>query len=117
MKQLFAALVLLLSINLCAKAQTKTNTQTDTLSVRGNCGMCKERIENAAYIKGVKNAEWNKKTQILTVVYNPKKTSSKKIAEAVLKAGHDNRFGKAQDKDYKTLPSCCAYRTGSCDHD
>ena len=101
-----------------AAAQTTTSkTQTDTLTVYGNCGQCKTRIEEAAYMKGVKTAEWNKKTKLLTVVYNGDKTSLDKVAAAVAKAGHDNRLHNASDKDYKTLPGCCAYRTGTCHHD
>lgn len=100
-----------------AAAQAKTNKiQTDTLTVSGNCGQCKTRIEDAAYVKGVKTVEWNKKTKLLTVVYNSDKTGLEKVAAAVAKAGHDNRLHTAADTDYKTLPACCAYRTGVC-HD
>ena len=96
-------------------AQTKM--KTDTLTVFGNCGQCKERIEEASYIKGVKHAEWNKKTKVLTVLYNSGKTSLDKIEFAISKAGHDSNAKKASEDDYNKLPSCCAYRTGTCDHD
>ena len=96
-------------------AQSKM--KTDTLTVFGNCGQCKERIEEASYVKGVKHAEWNKKTKILTVLYNPKKTNLEKIELSIAKAGHDSNIKKASESDYKKLPSCCAYRTGTCDHD
>ncbi|QLH45153.1 MAG: hypothetical protein HWD58_05815 [Bacteroidota bacterium] len=44
------------------RAQQNNTSASDTLIVYGNCGQCKERIEEAAYsIKGVKHAEWNKK--------------------------------------------------------
>ena len=96
------------------KAQSKTIT--DTITISGNCGQCKTRIEDASYIKGVKSAEWNKKTHLLTVIFNTEKTSVEKIAIAVANAGHDNRLAKATDKTYNKLPGCCAYRTGVC-HD
>ena len=35
------------------KIQAQTTVTTSTISVKGNCGECKERIENAADIKGV----------------------------------------------------------------
>ena len=42
-------------------AQNSKSLITQTLNVRGNCGQCKERIESAVDVKGVKYAEWNKK--------------------------------------------------------
>ncbi len=103
----------LIQTNLFAQSKMKT----DTVSVSGNCGQCKSRIEEASYIKGVKVAEWNKKTKVLTVTYNSEKTTLDQIELAIAKAGHDSKAHKSADKDYKKLPSCCAYRTGSCDHD
>jgi len=97
-------------------AQSST-FKTDTITVSGNCGQCKERIEDAAYIKGVKHAEWNKTSKVLTVIYNSSKTSIDKVELAVSKAGHDTRDHKASDKSYKQLPECCAYRSGACHHE
>lgn len=119
MKIIQFSLILLgfiLSSQLASFAQSK-NIKTDTLTIRGNCGQCKARIEEAAYVKGVKQAEWNKKTQVLTVTYVDSKTNINQIAEAIAKAGHDSRLKIADDKNYKKLPDCCAYRTGVCHHD
>jgi periplasmic mercuric ion binding protein len=95
----------------------KNSLTTDTITIRGNCGECKARIEDAAYLKGVKYASWDKKTKILTVKYNPQKASLDKICEAISMAGHDSEKYTASDKAYKKLPSCCAYRTGACHHE
>ena len=109
----FSILFLLLAgMNQSLFAQGKVTT--DTIYVKGNCSECKVRIEEAAYIKGVKNAEWNKTTRVLTVVYNADKTTLDQIAIAVAKAGHDNRLHISTDKEYKKLPGCCAYRSGKC---
>ncbi|MGN6566988.1 MAG: heavy-metal-associated domain-containing protein [Flavipsychrobacter sp.] len=86
---------------------------TEHYQVNGVCEQCKKRIEDAAYIKGVKHAEWDVKTHDLTVVYRPSKTSAEEILKSVAKAGHDNEKVQATDKDYKDLPSCCYYRTVS----
>lgn len=91
--------------------------KTDTVTVSGNCGQCKERIEEAAYIKGVKHVEWNKATKVLSVIYNIDKTSLDKIELSIAKAGHDTRNHKSNDKEYKQLPECCAYRDGKCHHE
>ena len=121
MKSYFLNLMLMLLFSVTSLqtiAQTKTNKLvTDTITIKGNCGECKARIEEAAYTKGVKTAEWNKTTKILTVVYNSEKTSRDKIQASIANAGHDSDRHTASDKSYKSLPSCCAYRTGVCAHD
>lgn len=96
-------------------AQNKITT--DTLTVNGCCKSCKNRIEEAAFISGVKDAVWNKKTKVLSITYNNQKANLEKISLAIANAGHDNRLNIAQEKAYKELPACCAYRKGSCEHD
>ena len=97
--------------------KAQSNVITDTISVQGNCGECRERIEDAAFIKGVKSASWNKEKDLLTVIYNAEKTSLEKISLAVANIGHDTRLHTGNEKKYKKLPSCCAYRTNACSHD
>lgn len=92
-------------------AQNKTpSVITQTLLVRGNCGQCKERIETAVDVKGVKFAEWNKKTQILTITYKPSVISIEDIKAHILKVGHDVDTLHADDNAYNALPACCKYR-------
>lgn len=90
---------------------------TDTLMVSGNCGSCKTRIEKAAYIKGVKRADWNKETKKLIVTYKQSKTSSEDILKSIAAAGHDSEVATAPDNSYDKLPGCCKYRTGVCTED
>lgn len=85
-------------------------------TVDGNCDMCKKRIEQAAFVKGVKRAEWNKDTHILTVIYRPSKTDDKAILQSVAKAGHSSDKVTATEADYNKLPECCHYKTNSCSH-
>ena len=42
--------------------KAQTTVKTITLAVKGNCEQCKERIENAADIKGVKICTCSGKT-------------------------------------------------------
>lgn len=93
--------------------QKQKKVETAEVQVTGVCKMCKSRIENAALIKGVKHAEWDKHTQLLKVVYKPSKTSLKDIQASVAKAGHDTKEIKATEKNYKRLPNCCAYKDGA----
>jgi len=82
---------------------------TETIKVSGNCNMCKERIEGALIIKGVQKANWDVKTQILTVKYNSAKISLEQIEKAINAVGHDTQNFKADDAVYKKLHHCCQY--------
>jgi hypothetical protein len=96
------------------KSQNK-NIITSTISVRGNCEECKNRIENAVDIKGVKLAVWEEKNQVLTVTYNPEKVSLLQIKNAVVSKGHDADTLKAKEIIYNKLPTCCKYRNNKCE--
>ena len=81
-----------------------------TIPVKGNCELCKTRIEKAAMsVKGVKVAMWEQKSQTLHLQYNPSKTTPEKVMLAVAKVGHDAGKVKATATAYKSLPSCCQY--------
>lgn len=113
MKNIIAILIVLVSITFLstnAVAQSKSKVRTESIKVEGNCGMCKKRIEDAAYIKGVKRAEWSSETGLLTVTYNSKKTSIDKITNSIVNVGHDANGVKATDKIVEALPACCNYR-------
>jgi mercuric ion binding protein len=87
---------------------------TEKYKVEGNCNMCKKRIENAAFVKGVKRAEWNKDTHELTLIYKPSKTSADEILKQVAAIGHSSEKVQTTDAAYKKLPDCCHYKTHVC---
>ena len=89
---------------------------TDKFIVKGNCNMCKERIENAALMKGVKFVEWDKMTDTLKVIYRIDKVTLDDLHKAVAEAGHDTEKVKAKDEIYNKLPACCLYRDGDGKH-
>lgn len=96
---------LLFSVNVFAKdAITKT-----TFTVSGNCEMCKERIENAAKVKGVVKASWDEETHVLTVAYAPIKISLDEIQQNIANAGYDTEKFTAEKEAYNKLPQCCQY--------
>lgn len=85
-----------------------------TFRVEGVCGMCEKRIESAALrTKGVKQAEWNKESKDLKIVYNSKRTNLKEIQTSVSVDGHDTPTAKADSSSYAKLPNCCRYREGA----
>ncbi len=116
--------ILYISILLCAinfgltvNSIGQTNkTETIEFKVSGICEMCKDRIETAALIRGVKFAEWNNETNIIKVVFNPQKTTTETIHKSIAKAGHDTEAIKADNVDYDKLSDCCKYRENSEKH-
>jgi mercuric ion binding protein len=85
-------------------------------NVNGVCEKCQKRIEDAAYLKGVKYAYWNKDTHDLTLKYDSVKTTPELILQSIAKAGHDSEKYIATEEDYNKLPPCCRYRSGIKSH-
>lgn len=115
MKQIIIILSIIFSA-VGVTAQDAKDIVTKTYKVDGNCGMCKKRIEEAAFVKGVKKADWDKGKHTLTVIYKPSKTNDETILKSVAKAGHSSELVKAEDADYNKLPECCHYKTNTCEH-
>ena len=89
-------------------------TQKENIEVRGNCDLCKKRIEKAALnTKGVKYASWTAGTQQLTLIYNAKKTSAKSVAKNIAAVGHEADSIVATEEAYNALPACCMYKSVS----
>lgn len=92
-------------------APAAKGTTHGMFKVKGNCETCKARIEKAALsVKGVKTAEWDEKTGMLHMNYDPKLTSERMVSKAIAKVGHDTQFDKADTKVYNALPGCCKYK-------
>ncbi len=98
--------VILLPLYLFAQ---DTPLTTASFPVSGNCGMCKQRIEKAAKDAKAGMADWDMKTGVLTVRFNPAKTTQDQIQKKIAEAGHDNGDHKAEDEVYNNLPDCCLY--------
>lgn len=84
--------------------------ESKEFKVFGNCGMCEKRIEKAASaVDGVSSADWDKKTKMISVIFDTEKTDLHKIHQAIAKVGHDTEMHKAKDEVYNELPGCCKY--------
>lgn len=83
--------------------------ETASFKVYGNCGMCKNRIESSLKTDGISQANWDVKSKILTVTYNPHVISLDDIHKKIAAVGHDTDKVKADDKTYKNLMGCCQY--------
>ena len=80
------------------------------IKVLGLCGMCKDRIERAAYsVRGVRSASWNQEQQLLTVNFRADRTSQEEIERSIAKAGHDTEHFITDEETYAGLHHCCKY--------
>ncbi len=88
---------------------TMTSSKSETFKVFGKCDMCKARIEKTVKTDGVSEASWDVKTQMLTVTFDPSKTSKDAISKKLASVGHDTEKYKATNESYANLPGCCHY--------
>lgn len=84
------------------------NLSKSQFKVKGNCEMCKERIETTAKKAGAKGAMYSIDSQILTLETDSN-ISTDEILKKVAEAGHDNEKFKALNENYDSLPECCHY--------
>lgn len=100
-----ALFVLLNSTNVKAQNANTTEIKIKTSAI---CDMCKATIEKAlAFEKGIKRSILDVPTKVVTVTYNPNKTTPEKIRQAIANAGYDADDIKANPKAYKKLDDCC----------
>jgi Cu(I)/Ag(I) efflux system membrane fusion protein len=96
------------------KAEPPAKAQFKAL---GNCDMCKERIEKALDVPGIRSAVYLPEQQIVQVLFSERKISLEQIQRLVSQAGHDTELFRADETAYGKLPQCCRYREGACqDH-
>lgn len=92
-------------------AQTSSeNNDTTTFKVYGNCGMCEKTIEGSLNgKKGVEDADWDKETKMITVIYDSEKITVDQIKEKIAGVGYDTDSHRAEEGTYNELPGCCQY--------
>ncbi len=104
------------TINGIQKALVELGYQTQligipqTFAVKGNCDMCKKKIETAAKsIKGVNEANWQVDTKQLTIILNTDSINIQQIHKAIAKAGYNTELVKADEASYNSLHECCKF--------
>ena len=108
MKNLIWILLALLSGS--ASAQTKgKKTVSVEIQTSAVCGMCEDLIvhKNLAFEKGVKYAEMDVKTGVLTVNYRKDKTSVAHLRSLISNLGYSADPVKADSLAYENLHFCC----------
>jgi len=106
--KLYISRIILGVFLLSAQFILSQNLSKNQFKVKGNCDMCKERIENTAKKAGAKTAIYSIDLQTLTLETDSN-ISTDDILKKVAEAGHDNEKFKATATTYEALPGCCHY--------
>ncbi|PCJ81997.1 MAG: hypothetical protein COA49_03265 [Bacteroidetes bacterium] len=106
-KALYIALSFLISTSVFGQKKADV-----TFSVRGNCGMCEEKIEAAYDVKGIVSADYDLEHEEMHVVYKTKYFNCIMCVQRLAaNVGYDTQDVKANDDVYNELADCCKYRT------
>ncbi|AZA81605.1 TonB-dependent receptor [Chryseobacterium lactis] len=105
--KLYISRLILGTLFLFTQILSAQNLSKNQFKVKGNCEMCKTRIESAAKKAGAKKAEYSIDLQTLT--FETDNVSTDDILKKVAEAGHDNEKFKASNETYESLPGCCHY--------
>jgi hypothetical protein len=109
MKAIKLSALLLISILSIQFSYAQSPVRKQNIKVNGNCSQCKKKIEKSALAAGATNANWNVKTKILNVSYDPSVTNPMNIETAIAAKGYDTQDVKASDSAYNKLDECCQY--------
>lgn len=104
-------IMVLLHIVVLMQAQLP-NAKTATVSIAGNCGICKETIEKSGSAKGDATVTWDADTQRASITYDSAATTLDAVLKQVAYAGYDNERYLAPAEAYASLDACCQYERG-----
>lgn len=97
-----------LSTALILSCSNNANVTEKKIWVRGNCDMCKDRIEtHVKRINGVKSAIWNADNEELKVSFDSTLTNQDAIEAICAKVGHATKTKISEGKVIDELPDCC----------
>lgn len=92
-----------LSISLFAQSDSTS------FNVAGNYNMCKKRIETAVKGPAVTQADWNVKSKVMTIKFDPRQITADQLYQKIAQIGHDTDKFTAKKAVYEKLPGCCLY--------
>ena len=115
MKTIISSVILigLLALPLFGCEGKIENAKTVTVKVYGNCEMCKETIEEAAFKKKEAKVDWNVDTKMATITFDSTKTDLNAILKRIAQAGYDSDEFLATETSYNNLHQCCKYERKS----
>lgn len=109
MTKIFSISIIISAIILFTSCNTIKNARTEQVHIYGNCGMCKETIEESGNKKNEAKVNWNKDTKMADLTYDTTKTNQNEILKRIAKAGYDSDNFLAPDDAYTARPECCHY--------
>jgi copper chaperone CopZ len=109
MKQRVLITIISLFLAVALQAQIK-NARTEIVKVKGNCEMCKARIEKAGSFKKISKVKYSLENQEATITFDTIQTNINIILQKIAESGHDNERYLATDEVYENLPACCHYK-------
>ena len=92
---------------IACKSQSKFTESI--FEVKGVCGMCENRIENALDLKGIKLADWDLESKKLRVIYKNSMYTELEVHEILAAVGHATDKVKVTKTAYDKLHKCCKY--------
>ncbi|MCX6285944.1 MAG: heavy metal-associated domain-containing protein [Bacteroidetes bacterium] len=102
--------IMLFAFMLASASAFSQEKKPETIKIKTSavCDMCKDRIEQGmAFEKGVKNVVLDVDTKIVSITYNPSKTTPDDLRKAISKLGYDADNVVADKAAYAKLPACC----------
>jgi len=111
MKKMILFIAVSLLVTACGESSgAQPGDTTEEFMVYGNCGMCKKTIESSlSDVDGVSVAEWDVKSEQMTVSFNADKISLDDIKQKIADVGYDSESHRAKDVVYNELHGCCQY--------
>ncbi len=96
-------------------AQSEDKYQTINIKTSALCGDCKERIENKLnYAKGVKFADLDLDTKIVTVKYKTKILTANDVKKLITSVGYHADDVERNADAFNNLPGCCQDPDAKC---
>lgn len=101
------SLLMLLFVS-ALSTMTFAQSREVVLKTSSECGACKKRIEGKLnYTSGIKFAELDVPTKMLTVKFNTKKLTLEELKQIIAEIGYDADEVKANPEAVEKLPACC----------
>ena len=108
MKNAFVILCMFFATSAVSAQSFSGNTEVVKIKTSAICSMCKARIERDLTLsKGINKATLNLDDKVVTVAYNPDKTSKEDIKATISKIGYNADDVVADAKSHSKLPECC----------
>lgn len=106
--KIFSFFMLSLMFTSCAVFKGNSEIQTVEIKTNAECDQCKTRLEGELnYIKGIKFAELDVPSKVITVKFDASKISLLEVKNTISKIGYDAGEVKAIPESQKALPACC----------